>query len=91
MKQQMRMNFRHGAKPAGLRKAFYDHCDGAVWHVASVYDGTKAHMDVGDGRWQAVCERHATISAHWKLNAALYSAEHTDEWCEECRAELEEA
>ncbi len=50
----------------------------------SLYDGGKSGMDTEAGRWQTVCEKHATICSHDTRRLAYWHLD-TGEWCEECQ------
>lgn len=71
---------------AGLRQYNRSRVTG---HYVGVYDGEAAGMDTEGGRWQTVCEPHGAILCHETLALAKAFAPDGDEWCEECRAELE--
>lgn len=43
-------------------------------------------LDASGGKWLAICERHGTMVATDTMKSAKSSS--TDEFCEECRAEL---
>jgi len=55
----------------------------------SVYDGKLSGDDIEGGRWQTVCEDHATIISHFTRQLAIWHSADPLGWCEECMKEKE--
>lgn len=51
----------------------------------SIYDGEPAGMDTDSGRWQLVCETHATVCSVASFAIARSLAAAPEEWCEACQ------
>jgi hypothetical protein len=53
-------------------------------HVG-VWDGIAGGFDTAGGRWQTVCDEHATICSHVTLADARNFASAPEQWCETCQ------
>ena len=56
------------------------------YDLVGVYDGNESDLDTFAGRWQTVCEHHASICSHKTLALANQFAAAPEEWCEPCQA-----
>lgn len=83
-KAKLEYRRRFGVWPreaAGLRSTRHARSTGLL---VSVYDGGPAGLDTAGGRWQTVCEPHATICSHLTLALAEAHAAAPEGWCEDC-------
>lgn len=78
-----RCSTKHAEIEAGVRGVYRNRIVGK--HVV-VYDGIAARLDTDGGRWQTVCETHATICSHETLKTGHEYASIPHEWCEDCAA-----
>lgn len=76
-----RCETKHAEIEAGVRGVYRNRIVGK--HVV-VYDGIAAWLDTDGGRWQTVCETHATIYSHETLWLAHEFATAPANWCEDC-------
>ena len=71
------------ARNGGAR---YSHRNSKTGTVVTVYDSLSSSMDTDRGRWQVVCEDHASLSCYQTLRVAREWMSYPEEWCEDCAA-----
>jgi hypothetical protein len=56
-------------------------------YLVGLYNSEQAGID--EFGWTNICEKHHTCIIHYTLREANYYFSRPEDWCEECRNELE--